>query len=105
MAERVQKILANAGHGSRRQIEKLIKEGKITVNGETAVLGQTLEPKDRVAINSKAIRLHLERETKCKVIGYYKPTGQICTRKDEDIREFWHCSPDVGRHLRLRVHL
>jgi 23S rRNA pseudouridine2605 synthase len=83
MAERIQKVLANAGHGSRRQIEALIREGKITVNGKPAVLGQQIDQKDRITINSKPIRLHLERVPKCKVIAYYKPAGEVCTRKDE----------------------
>ncbi len=83
MAERIQKVLANAGYGSRRKIEELIKAGKITVNGKTAQLGQQIGQKDRVAINSKAIRLHLQRETKCKILAYYKPAGEVCTRKDE----------------------
>ena len=83
MADRIQKVLANAGHGSRRKIEGLIKEGKITVNGKPAVLGQTLEPRDRVVINSKPIRLHLERKPQRKVIAYYKPAGEVCSRKDE----------------------
>lgn len=83
MAERIQKVLANAGYGSRRKIEELIKAGKITVNGKTAQLGQQIGQKDRIAINSKTIRLHLQRETKCKILAYYKPAGEVCTRKDE----------------------
>jgi 23S rRNA pseudouridine2605 synthase len=87
MGERIQKVLANAGHGSRRQIESWIKEGKISVNGKVAVLGQTIDHKDRISIDSRPIRLHLQRESKTKVIAYYKPVGEVCTRKDEKGRE------------------
>jgi 23S rRNA pseudouridine2605 synthase len=84
MADRIQKILANAGHGSRRQIESWIKEGKITVNGKAAVLGQTIDHTDRISIQSRPIRLHFPRgETQPKVIAYYKPVGEVCTRNDE----------------------
>lgn len=83
MTERIQKVLANAGHGSRREIESLIRDGKITVNGKLAILGQQIDHKDRIVINSRQIRLQQQRESKPKVIAYYKPTGEICTRKDE----------------------
>lgn len=83
MGERIQKILANAGHGSRRQIEKLIQQGRITVNGKQAELGQQLGDRDRVAIDSKQIRLHPQLQQKTKVIAYYKPAGEVCTRSDE----------------------
>lgn len=88
MAERIQKVLANAGHGSRRQIEAWIKEDRITVNGKPATLGQTVDHTDRISIDSRPIRLHFTRgEKKPKVIAYYKPVGEVCTRKDEKGRE------------------
>ncbi len=90
MAERIQKVLANAGHGSRRQIESWIKAGKISVNGKLAVLGQTIDHKDRISIDSRQIRLHFprgEKKPKPKIIAYYKPVGEVCTRKDEKGRE------------------
>ncbi|MCZ6803378.1 MAG: pseudouridine synthase [Proteobacteria bacterium] len=87
MGERIQKVLANAGHGSRREIETLIRDGKISVNGKLAVLGQRIDHKDRIAINSHSIRLHLQREKKPKVLAYYKPAGEVCTRKDEKGRD------------------
>ena len=86
MAERIQKVLANAGFGSRRKIEQQIRDGQITVNGKPAQLGQQIGEKDRIAINNKPVRLHLQKEKKCKVMGYYKPAGEVCTRKDEKDR-------------------
>lgn len=83
MGERIQKVLASAGHGSRRQIEKLIQQGRITVNGKPAELGQQLEQRDRIAIDAKPIRLHPQLQQKSKVIAYYKPAGEVCTRSDE----------------------
>ncbi len=87
MTERIQKVLANAGHGSRREIEALIRDGKITVNGKLATLGQAIDHTDRVVINSKSIRLQHERGTKPKVLAYYKKAGELCTRKDEKGRD------------------
>ena len=66
MRERIQKVLANAGHGSRRQIESLIRDDKITINGKLAILGQQIDYKDRIVINSHQIRLPQQRESKPK---------------------------------------
>ena len=87
MADRIQKVLANAGYGSRREIEKLINNGKIKVNGKLATIGQCIEEKDQVAINSRPIRLHQQRKKKPKVLAYYKQAGEVCTRRDEKGRE------------------
>jgi len=87
MADRIQKVLANAGHGSRREIESLIRDGKISVNGKLAIIGQTIDHKDRVSINSHPIRLHPQRDTTPKVLAYYKLAGEVCTRKDEKGRD------------------
>ena len=87
MADRIQKVLANAGYGSRREIEKLINNGKIKVNGKLETIGQCIEEKDQVAINSRPIRLHQQRKKKPKVLAYYKQAGEVCTRRDEKGRE------------------
>ena len=87
MADRIQKVLANAGYGSRREIEKLINNGKIKVNGKLATIGQCIEEKDQVAINSRPIRLHQQRKKKPKILAYYKQAGEVCTRRDEKGRE------------------
>ena len=57
MSERIQKVLAEAGVASRRAIETLIAEGRISVNGEVATLGQKIDAKDRVKVDGKAVRL------------------------------------------------
>ena len=87
MSDRIHKVLANAGHGSRREIEALIRDGKISVNGKLAILGQSIGEKDRIPINSRPTRLHPQRKRKPKVLAYYKPAGEVCTRRDEKGRE------------------
>lgn len=87
MADRIHKVLANAGHGSRREIETLIRNGKISVNGKLATIGQSIEARDRITINSRPIRLHLQYKNKSKVLAYYKQAGEVCTRRDEKGRD------------------
>jgi len=85
-AGRLQKFLAHAGLGSRREIEGWIKEGRIQVNGVIAQLGQTVTDRDRIVIDGKPIgfkRTHVDRY----LIIYNKPEGQIVTRKDEGGRD------------------
>ncbi len=78
--ERIQKVLARAGVGSRRQIEAWIKEGRIKINGKLAVLGDHISSKDKV--NNRIIDLADAEAGKIKVLAYYKPSGEICARSD-----------------------
>ncbi|EDY85968.1 ribosomal large subunit pseudouridine synthase B [gamma proteobacterium HTCC5015] len=82
MAERIQKRLAQLGMGSRRQIEHWIRDGKITVNGKVAQLGDTLEWSDRVTLDGKAIDLEQVDTIPKEVLLYHKPEGEVCTRSD-----------------------
>jgi 23S rRNA pseudouridine2605 synthase len=84
-AERLQKVLARAGIGSRRQIEQWIGEGRLTVNGELAVLGQRVTAQDRVALDGQIIQ-RLEAAPRARVLIYYKPEGEVCTRSDPEGR-------------------
>ena len=93
MKQRIQKMLAQAGHGSRREIEALIRAGRIRVNGEPARPGQPIGYKARVLIDSKSVRLSPPGEAKTQVLAYYKPAGEICARKDQQGRA------DVFRNL------
>jgi 23S rRNA pseudouridine2605 synthase len=80
--ERIQKVLARAGVGSRRQIEAWIKEGRIKINGKHAVLGDHISSKDKIKVNNRIIDLDSSTADTVKVLAYYKPTGEICARSD-----------------------
>lgn len=82
-AERIQKVLARSGLGSRREIEAWIKAGRIQVNGKIATLGDRISTKDRVQVDKRKIDLRKQSSIKTKVLAYYKPEGEVCTRKDE----------------------
>ncbi len=80
--ERLQKVLANAGMGSRRQIEGWIVEGRVEVNGQVAELGQRVKPDDVIYLDGKRLAKRLLEAPKREVIVYNKPEGELVTRKD-----------------------
>ncbi len=82
MSERIQKVLARAGLGSRRTIEAWIEAGRIQVNGQTATLGDRISTDDRVLLDGKPVQTDWRSEPKFKWLAYYKPEGEICTRRD-----------------------
>jgi len=86
MRERVQKILARTGIGSRRQIEEWIRCGRITINGLTARLGDCITHDDVVHVDAKRIRLSENASPDLRVIAYHKPEGKLCTRSDPERR-------------------
>ena len=96
-SERLQKVLASSGVGSRRQVETWIAEGRVTVNDQPAVLGMRVGPDDVVSVDGRRITLIFSGSAERRVIMYNKPEGQVCTRQDPDGR------PTVFDHLpRLR---
>jgi len=86
MAERLQKILANAGLASRREIEKWIDAGRIKVNGKIAILGTRVSDKDKIFVDDKPFHLNTEYIIN-QTIAYNKPIGQICSRNDPEGRD------------------
>ena len=85
-ADRIQKVLAAAGLGSRRYIDRLIEAGRVRVNDRVAQPGDRLNPYDRVSIDRRRVRLGSMPSgatgARPKVLAYYKPEGEICTRED-----------------------
>ena len=87
MADRIQKVLASYGVGSRRTIERWIEQGRVFVNGKPAQLGEVLSGKESVRVDGRTINLRGNRQPKNEqFIAYYKPTGEVCTRSDPEGR-------------------
>ncbi len=84
--EKLQKILARAGFGSRREVEKYIDEGLVKVNGKIATLGDRALPTDNIQFRGNAVKETRLAKQPTQVILYNKPEGQVCTRKDEKDR-------------------
>ncbi len=83
--ERLQKVMAQSGHGSRRNIEILIAQGHITINGQVAKLGDSVGPGDKVKLDGKLLGLRFG-EPLPRVLLYHKTSGEIVTRDDPEKR-------------------
>lgn len=95
MSEKIQKILASAGLGSRRTIESWIQEGRVTVNGKVATIGDRMTHHDKVFVDGREIKLVKSLLQKTRVLLYNKPDKQMCTRNDPEGR------PTIFDHLPL----
>ncbi|HEB59263.1 MAG TPA: pseudouridine synthase, partial [Gammaproteobacteria bacterium] len=90
MDEKIHKVLARAGYGSRREIEGWLREGRIRVNGQVATLGDRIRGDERIQLNGRPLRL---RQVVPRTIIYHKPVGEVCTRKDPEGR------PTIFEHI------
>lgn len=84
MSERIHKVLAAAGLGSRRQIEGWIREGRISVDGKTATIGQLIDGDESISLDGRPVRIRSSSRT--RLIAYHKPVGEVCTRDDPEGR-------------------
>ena len=84
-APKLHKVLAEAGLGSRRDMEDLIISGRVSVNGEPAHIGQRILPTDHVRINGKLIQRRVSKKPP-RVLVYHKPAGEIVSQSDPDGR-------------------
>ncbi|SMN10517.1 tRNA pseudouridine synthase A / Ribosomal large subunit pseudouridine synthase B [uncultured Candidatus Thioglobus sp.] len=87
MPERIQKLVASAGYGSRRWAERLIEQGRIEINNKTADIGEQCEITDTVKIDGRKIDLERYQEEKTKVVIMNKQAGIICSAKDNEGRK------------------
>jgi 23S rRNA pseudouridine2605 synthase len=83
---RLQKALADAGLGSRREVEGWIRDGRVRVNGKPAKLGDRVVPADRVRVDGKQVKRRSSRKSALRVIAYNKPEGELVTRQDPEGR-------------------
>ncbi|MDG2420833.1 MAG: pseudouridine synthase [Gammaproteobacteria bacterium] len=86
MSEKLQKVLARAGFGSRREIENWIIRGRIRVNGKVAIIGDRVDDKDKILVDGKKLASQKKIKRERRVILYNKPENEICTRKDPEGR-------------------
>ncbi|MFZ9116563.1 MAG: pseudouridine synthase [Burkholderiaceae bacterium] len=82
---KLHKVLADAGVGSRREMEELILAGRVSVNGTPAHIGQRISHRDQVKVNGKPIRIRVTPPP-VRVLAYHKPAGEIVTRSDPQQR-------------------
>jgi 23S rRNA pseudouridine2605 synthase len=82
LAERIQKVLAHAGLGSRREIEDWIRHGRVEVDGKVAVIGQQVGAQSRVLVDGRRVQLNAASPGSSRALFYHKPVGQICSRQD-----------------------
>lgn len=86
-AERLQKFLATAGYGSRREIEGWIRDGRITVDGKLAELGLRVTGLEKICVDGKPLALsRAMAPRRTRVLRYHKPVGEVVTRDDPEGR-------------------
>ena len=85
MAERIQKVLANAGVASRREVERWIRQGRLVVGDVPAKLGDKLAGGERVYLDGRLVHLP-ETTGPAQCIAYYKRVGEVTTRRDPEGR-------------------
>ncbi|MEP0354497.1 MAG: 23S rRNA pseudouridine(2605) synthase RluB [Paraglaciecola sp.] len=85
MSDKLQKVLANAGLGSRREMERWIEAGRASVNGKLATLGDRVEPTDKIRVDGNPVNT-INDSPICRVLMYNKPEGELCSRKDPEGR-------------------
>ena len=87
MAERLQKILANTGLGSRRELESWISAGEIRLNGQTAKLGDRASLNDDLVVKGRFYKVVTDDQQLRRVLVYHKPLGEVTTRDDPEKRK------------------
>jgi 23S rRNA pseudouridine2605 synthase len=84
--EKLQKVLARAGFGSRRELEGWIRSGRVLVNGKPATLGDRVQEGDAIVVDGKKVQQTSNSTERSRVLLYNKPENEICSRKDPEGR-------------------
>jgi 23S rRNA pseudouridine2605 synthase len=100
-SERLQKLLAAAGLGSRRLVEEWIRAGRLSVNGQTAKLGDRASGADDIRLDGRRLELGGKQSGKHDLLIYHKPLGEVTTRRDPQGRPtvFERLPPTRGRWI------
>jgi 23S rRNA pseudouridine2605 synthase len=103
--ERIQKLLAAAGVGSRREVERWIREGRLQINGEVPALGAKLTPRDRITVDGRPVRLHAPPSgTEPRVLLFHRSPGDTLDLKAATSRAAEHLKlpRSAGRWLAVQ---
>ena len=84
--EKLQKNLAKTGIGSRREIERWIEDGRISINGRLAKLGDRADTSAKICLDDRLLNINLKNKINTQVLIYHKPIGELCTRSDPQKR-------------------
>jgi 23S rRNA pseudouridine2605 synthase len=90
--ERIQKLLSAAGVGSRREVERWIKEGRLQINGEVPALGAKLAPRDHITLDGRPVRLHTPKVKELRVLLFHRSPGEPLDLKVATSRAAEHLS-------------
>ena len=103
-AQRIQKLLSAAGVGSRREVERWIREGRLQVNGEVPALGAKLEARDRITLDGRPVRLHADKGKEARVLLFHRSPGEALDLKAATSRaaELLNLPRSGGRWLAIQ---
>lgn len=87
MSEKLQKVLARAGFGSRREMERWIEAGRVSVNGKTVTLGERVGEEDAVRVDGVVVAKQKMQQRRCRVLAYHKPVGEVTSSDDPEGRK------------------
>jgi 23S rRNA pseudouridine2605 synthase len=86
MSEKLQKVLARAGLGSRREMERWIDSGRVSVNGKIVGLAERVTENDVIRVDGNVVAKQKMQQRRCRVLAYHKPVGEVTSRDDPEGR-------------------
>ena len=87
MSEKLQKVLARAGYGSRREMERWIESGRISINGKIVGLAERVTEEDVIRVDGAVVPKQKMQQRRCRVLAYNKAVGEVNSRDDPEKRK------------------